>query len=452
MYRLSLFRSVASARVKNEGWQTAFAQAVSHAACGNPEDARHALLAYQASAQADEHAAELAEALAPFMPREALQLLNGRERLSRALAVALLLRNGEHEHAQGLLGALPVEALRACPDLWLLQTNAFGGVPAEQLDRLNAYLAAHGLSPVQLRDGDKPPSPVNVVQAQVPVAVQGPLVTVLMTTFRTGGRAAVAIESVLAQSYRNLELIVVDDASGDETPALVEALARRDARVRLMVLPRNVGTFAAKLIGLSQARGEFVTCHDSDDWSHSEKIARQVAPLLEDERLVCTMSNWVRMHDDGQFYARQVYPLTRLNPSSPLFRRERVLREAGAWDCVRTGADSEFLARLRVVFGPRAIRKIAQPLSFGSHRADSLMTCSRTGYTDTGLSPQRLDYWEAWSHWHIAQLAKGRKPHVPPDAVAAAKARPFPVPDALNVPVADVEACLRDLRHQSTHN
>jgi hypothetical protein len=149
MYRLSLFRSVASARVKNEGWQTAFAQAVSHAACGNPEDARHALLAYQASAQADEHAAELAEALAPFMPREALQLLNGRERLSRALAVALLLRNGEHEHAQGLLGALPVEALRACPDLWLLQTNAFGGVPAEQLDRLNAYLAAHGLSPVR---------------------------------------------------------------------------------------------------------------------------------------------------------------------------------------------------------------------------------------------------------------------------------------------------------------
>jgi hypothetical protein len=80
------------------------------------------------------------------------------------------------------------------------------------------------------------------------------------------------------------------------------------------------------------------------------------------------------------------------------------------------------------------------------------MTCSRTGYTETGLSPQRLDYWEAWSHWHIAQLAKGRKPHVPPDAVAAAKARPFPVPDGLNVPVADVEACLRELRRQSTHN
>lgn len=46
MYRLSLFRSVVSACVKNEGWQTAFARAVSHAACGNPEEARCALLAY----------------------------------------------------------------------------------------------------------------------------------------------------------------------------------------------------------------------------------------------------------------------------------------------------------------------------------------------------------------------------------------------------------------------
>jgi hypothetical protein len=452
MYRLGMYATVAQAKPRESGWQVHFAKAVSCSATGQQACAKDALRAFLAGAPAKERQLELAEALAQFFPTEALTLADAVQDPPTSLISALCLRDAQHTRAQALLGSTTPEALRACPDLWLLQTNAFGGTPAEQLERLNAYLAAHGLSPVQLRDGDKPPSPVNVVQAQVPVAVQGPLVTVLMTTFRTGGRAAVAIESVLAQSYRNLEIIVVDDASGDQTPALVEALARRDARVRLLVLPRNVGTFAAKLIGLSQAQGKFVTCHDSDDWSHPEKIARQVAPLLEDERLVCTVSNWVRMHDDGQFYARQVYPLTRLNPSSPLFRRERVLREAGAWDCVRTGADSEFLARLRVVFGPRAIRKIAQPLSLGSHRADSLMTCSRTGYTETGLSPQRLDYWEAWSHWHIAQLAKGRKPHVPPDAVAAAKARPFPVPDGLNVPVADVEACLRELRRQSTHN
>ena len=132
----------------------------------------------------------------------------------------------------------------------------------------------------------------------------------------------------------------------------------------------------------------------------------------------------------------------RLNPSSPLFRRERVLHEAGAWDCVRTGADSEFLARLRVVFGPKAIKKIGEPLALGSHRPDSLMTAAVTGYSETGISPQRMAYWEAWSRWHIEELALGRRPYVPAEPLAAVKPRPFPVPQALQVPVEDVEACV----------
>lgn len=442
MHRLGMHISVSAADGGELGWQGRFAQAVSHAACGRVQQARVAVAAFRRCPGALDHGAELALALAPFLPMDALQLVEGLQGVSPALLVALRLRNGQVERARELLDTGPVKGAYD-PELHLLRTNASGGSPHEQLNRLNAFLQAHGVPPLELRDTGFAPSPINVMPVKWPEPIDGPLVTVLMTTYRTGARAEAAIASVLAQSYRHLELIVVDDASGDDTPGRVRAWTARDDRVRLIELPRNVGTYAAKLIGMAQASGEFVTCHDSDDWSHPEKLSRQVAPLLADARLVCTVSNYLRMQDDGVFYARAVHPLMRMNPSSALFRRKPVLDQAGAWDCVRTGADSEFLARLKLVFGSRAVRKIPQPLSLGSHRPDSLMTASATGYCEAGMSPQRLAYWEAWNRWHIETLARRRKPFMPADVRAAVRHRPFDVPESLRVPPEDVEACWR---------
>lgn len=442
-HRLGAHRTVADAHHPGGGWRTSFAKAVAHAACGERAAAEGAVALFTAQRAPTPQHLSLAEALLPFMPETASRLIEGRSDVPAALRVAVSLRCGNLQDAQRLLDGLRPPSFAAQPELHLFRTNAGGGSPAEQLERLNAFLQAHRLPVLQLRDPRRPPSAGNLLPAEPVAAVHGPLVSVLMTTHRTGARAVAAVESVLAQSYRDLELIVVDDASNDGTLEQLQAVASQDPRVRLLPLRRNVGTYAAKLIGLRLARGEFITCHDSDDWSHPQKIARQVAPLTMDDRLVCTVSSWVRIQDDGHFYARPVHPLMRINPSSPLFRRERVLREAGAWDCVRTGADSEFLARLKLVFGAKAVKKVGQPLSLGSHRPDSLMTAPGTGYSQTGMSPQRLAYWEAWNWWHIETLAQRRVPFVPFDLEAAARHRPFDVPESLKVRLEDVEACLR---------
>lgn len=443
LYRLGMYRSVSQYVTAPQGWRGRFARVVSLAACGEFDRSRLALADFYREGKWFGHRVPLADALAPFMPSDALHLIEDSGAAPAALRAALLLRNGRSDEAQLLLNTLEAETFRVQPELHLLHSNAFGGAPADRMRRLNAFLRAHGVPALRLVSESHSPAPMNVAAVEAASPVSGPLVTVLMTTFRTGSRTKAAIESLLAQSYTNLEVLIVDDASGDSTPALVRALAEREPRVRILELPRNIGTYAAKSIGLARARGEFITCHDSDDWSHPEKIARQVAPLLADRRLVCTVSSWVRIQDDGVYFARPVHPLMRLNPSSPLFRRDRVLREAGAWDCVRTGADSEFLARLRIVYGPKAIRKIRQPLALGSHRPDSLMTAASTGYSEAGISPQRLDYWEAWSRWHIETLARGQRPFIPADVRAAALARPFPVPPSLRVPVEDIEYCLK---------
>ncbi|WP_081665902.1 glycosyltransferase family 2 protein [Pseudogulbenkiania ferrooxidans] len=421
-----------------------FARTVSAASCGHAQAAMDSLNALRQRRAISRLRIPLAHALAQLMPEAALQLLETSQRPPAALLIALLLRNGKAVEARERLRALPAAAFRQQPELHLLHANACGGMPSKQLQRLNAFLSAHALPPLRLLDSSLPPSTMNVGAAEPYCQARGPLVTVLMTTFRSGLRAVSAIESVLAQSYHDLELIVIDDASDDDTPALVAQLASRDARLRLIRLPRNVGTFVAKRIGLAQAKGEFVTCHDSDDWMHPERLARQVAPLLANPRLIATTSDWVRIQDDGAFYARQVHPFKRINPASPLFRRERILRETGAWDCVRTGADSEFLARLALVYGAKAIKKIRQPLTLGSHRPGSLMTAAVTGYSDAGISWHRLAYWEAWSHWHIATLAKNQVPRIPASIRDAALNRPFPIQTNQCIAAGHLEACLRD--------
>src|ERR1043166_1854397 len=106
----------------------------------------------------------------------------------------------------------------------------------------------------------------------------GPLVSVVLPTYNRAHTLARAVRSVLAQSHRHLEIVVVDDGSTDATVALVQKLALEDPRVRL-VQQANRGPAAARNTGVRQARGEFVAFQDSDDEWLVEKLERQLAAL-----------------------------------------------------------------------------------------------------------------------------------------------------------------------------
>lgn len=102
-----------------------------------------------------------------------------------------------------------------------------------------------------------------------------PLVSVILAVHNRDGSVARAIRSVLAQTYREVELIVVDDGSTDGTRRVVEAFG---APVRLVTQP-HAGAYAARNVGLRHARGELVAFIDSDDAWLSDKLAMQV-PLM----------------------------------------------------------------------------------------------------------------------------------------------------------------------------
>jgi glycosyltransferase involved in cell wall biosynthesis len=115
-------------------------------------------------------------------------------------------------------------------------------------------------------------------------------VTVLMTLYNKAPYVGEAVRSVLSQSFTDLELLVVDDASTDGGPDVVRAIA--DPRIRILESERNTGRPAAANRGYAAARGEYVAVLDADDIMLPDRLAMQVA-FLDAHPEVAVVGSWV---------------------------------------------------------------------------------------------------------------------------------------------------------------
>lgn len=102
------------------------------------------------------------------------------------------------------------------------------------------------------------------------------LVSIITPAFRAEAYIAETIRSVVAQTWTNWEMLVVDDCSPDGTCALVERMAASDSRIRLIRQKENGGPAAARNAGLQHARGRWIAFLDSDDLWLPEKLTRQL--------------------------------------------------------------------------------------------------------------------------------------------------------------------------------
>jgi glycosyltransferase involved in cell wall biosynthesis len=103
-----------------------------------------------------------------------------------------------------------------------------------------------------------------------------PVVSVVMRAFNCERYIGPAIESILAQTFQDFEIVVVDDASTDGTEAVLRTCARQDERIRVFRNKTNQGSVRAINVGLRHARGEFVAIHDGDDVSLPHRLETQV--------------------------------------------------------------------------------------------------------------------------------------------------------------------------------
>jgi Glycosyl transferase family 2 len=106
-----------------------------------------------------------------------------------------------------------------------------------------------------------------------------PRVSVLVTTYNRERFVASAIESVLAQTFGDFEVLVTDNQSSDRTVEIASAYASRDSRVRVIVNERNLGQFGNRNRAAAHAAGDFIKYHDSDDLLYPHCLATMVSMI-----------------------------------------------------------------------------------------------------------------------------------------------------------------------------
>ena len=190
-----------------------------------------------------------------------------------------------------------------------------------------------------------------------PAANGAPDISVVLATYDRRRSLPRAIASVLAQQGARFELIIVDDASRDDTLAYLATL--EDPRIRVLASERNHGPSAARNRGLAAARGELVAFLNSDDAYRPGRLAAPLASFAADRGLVATLSSAVKHDRSGARDA--LIPAVKL--AAPAFEwalisdragrgdqhhgaAEKALAAGGFCESLRLTEDREFLIRL----------------------------------------------------------------------------------------------------------
>lgn len=107
-----------------------------------------------------------------------------------------------------------------------------------------------------------------------------PLVSVVMSVHNGDRFLIEAIESILVQTYKNIEFIIIDDSSDDHTPFFLKKYAEQDSRIVVLRNEKNLGLTKSLNKGIKISRGTFIARQDADDFSHPERIAKQIEFML----------------------------------------------------------------------------------------------------------------------------------------------------------------------------
>jgi hypothetical protein len=251
-------------------------------------------------------------------------------------------------------------------------------------------------------------------------------VSIIVPVFERAGTLAAALASLCRQSWRRLEILVVDDASRDGTLAVAQRMADADPRIRVLPQPVNRGTYWCANVGLVAATGDYVLLHGSDDWALPHHVARQILELRRDPALVAVYAQSARF-DAALGRVPGLRPM-----QAPMLVRRTALARVGFFDTVRIAADSELQGRLAAVFGASALRRLASLSYFAQMSADSLTQTAATrafraeaGGLRFARSAARRAYHAAFRRWHAAIQAGRADPFLP---FPPPPTRPFPAP------------------------
>jgi len=192
-----------------------------------------------------------------------------------------------------------------------------------------------------------------------------PLVSIIIPTYNRAGLLMEAIQSVLDQTYKRWECIIVDDGSDDETEQFVNKLIQSDSRFKFFKRPQKLikGVSSCRNYGFFKSSGKYVQWLDDDDLLSKQKISNQVKVLEETNLRAIALCDWViyshgkeslrnSIFDFSQsFEAKQLFVRLRKNlkflPIHSLLTPSSMIERAGLWNIkLSLNDDIEFFGRL----------------------------------------------------------------------------------------------------------
>lgn len=301
------------------------------------------------------------------------------------------------------------------------------------LASVNAYIAQFDVAPIALKDAGKSrffrlsTSSLASIESETKVSV-------IMPVYNAQETLEFAASSILAQTWRNIELIIVNDASTDGTAGICHRLERCDDRVRVIDNTINVGPYVSKNLALRLASGDYITGHDADDWAHPQRIEAQVERIKGRKVSIAGM---LRLDAEGRitrFSKRSTNSYNGVLAGafiSAFFEREFLLEVLGGWAAVRFAGDSELIHRAERYLGVSIPRDFI-PAMFCLDAPEGLTNHSEHGYSpERGLSAVRKEFRDSFRSWHESLSSDDL--YLDPWQ----EHYPFAVPEAMRVPFED---------------
>jgi glycosyltransferase involved in cell wall biosynthesis len=158
-----------------------------------------------------------------------------------------------------------------------------------------------------------------------------PRLTVGLPVYNSQRYVAASIEALLGQSYQDFELIISDNASTDDTPAICERYAKQDSRIRYYRQPRNVGLAPNHNFCVEHARGDLFKWAAGDDLYHRDLLLRSVEVLDERPEVVLVHAYTAMIDGDSKMYQANAYSLDTSSTHAPE-RFRSLLNDSGGDD------------------------------------------------------------------------------------------------------------------------
>jgi len=273
---------------------------------------------------------------------------------------------------------------------------------------------------VYWKNNDYPISPIyhtehmdEITQAEGNAEMNSaPIVSVIMTTYNCSKYLHTSIPSILNQTMYDIEFIIIDDNSTDNTKDIISHFATKDKRIKPIYNSENKGCYTSKNMAIRHATAQWITFQDADDYSNSTRLEKQFRYCLQ-QGLKCCYCEYLSRKT-------KKYGLVEI---SLFIEKNTFDQQLGFFDSVRFGADTEIRGRITLLRIPMGILRenlyhcVDKFVDIGG-RSDSL-----TNSTNTHLQSEvRKKYRQSFDFFHKNVKERHRLKYHFPQTI-----RPFPI-------------------------